>query len=53
MKKCNETYTSYLSVEWDLILHAIGFAVLWCIKNYEDACCYLQNFKETIYQFIN
>jgi hypothetical protein len=53
MKRCKIEYNSYLSTEWDLILHGIGFLILWTYKNYADVCMYLQDFKDIVNQMIN
>ncbi len=52
MKRCEIEYNSYLNVEWDLALHALGLLALWTYKNYADVCMYLQILKGSIVNFI-
>ena len=46
-------YTSYLSTEWDIILHAIPILAIEAYINYDKVLYYMQDIKNIAEQITN
>jgi|688.fasta_scaffold288735_2 hypothetical protein len=46
-------YTSYLSTEWDIILHAIPILSIEAYRNYDKVLYYIQEIKNITEQITN
>jgi hypothetical protein len=46
-------YTSYLSTEWDIILHAIPILAIEAYINYDKVLYYIQDIKNITEQITN